>query len=188
MQVTSHFFAASLKKTLFVDLFVELQTYLNDNSIENCISIQNLLSLHITLYYFQKELSEAELLKITEHINALRSGSKPKIVVDTYNFFKRKEQDYLCYLAPTGYSELEDINNKFRATFPNDVPDNTHSFVPHITLFKVNDYDIFSRYKKDILDIFEKNLNLIKNEDAFLDFNLYAVNSKFTPQIQIVIY
>jgi lipopolysaccharide biosynthesis glycosyltransferase len=71
MQTTSHFVGIELNPELFSDLFVNLYSYLKKNSIENILTFQNILSIHITLYYLEANLSKTEKQKIQEKIDNL---------------------------------------------------------------------------------------------------------------------
>lgn len=188
MQITSHFVGVTLNKLLFGDLFVDLQAYLKMHSVENCIALQNPLSPHITLYYLPKDLTETEIIKIKDVISTIRSATKLNLYIDGFDYFKKNEEEYLCYLYPSEHIELEQINRDFREAFPNTVLDNTHSFIPHISLFKIKDFGTFINHKPSIEEILEKHLSYIQNTNSFTEFNLYSVNSHFEPQIQIIMY
>ena len=56
MKITSHFIGIKINSRAFVDLFVKLQQYLRDNNAEQVIELQDIHSLHVTLYYLQKEI------------------------------------------------------------------------------------------------------------------------------------
>ncbi len=81
------------------------------------------------------------------------------------------------------------INSHFSDEFGyNDVIENGWKYVPHMTLFKILDQKKFKNYKSGIEEIV--NLWLKDNllEDFFYGFGLFLVNSKFRPEIQILIY
>ncbi|MDQ3239747.1 MAG: AKAP7 2'5' RNA ligase-like domain-containing protein [bacterium] len=187
MEITSHFVGVSLNNLLFADLFVDLQTYLKNNSIEECLTLQNPLSLHITLYYFPKDIVKVEMTNIKEIIKAISHTTRPEIQINGFNYFKQGEQAYLCYLSPLHCEKLQDINDKFRGSFANTVTNNTHSYAPHITFFHINNYNIFTIHKAKLESIMGLHLIKIQKENVFTGFNLYAVNSYYEPQIQIVI-
>lgn len=64
MNLTSHFLGITLENKIFNELFSSLKEYLAENNIKNIIELQNLSSLHITLYYFGKKLDSQILANI----------------------------------------------------------------------------------------------------------------------------
>ncbi|MDR3150527.1 MAG: hypothetical protein LBU14_02690 [Candidatus Peribacteria bacterium] len=60
-----------LKSEYFSDLFVKIFQYLEENNIENTLTFQNILSIHITLYYFGANLSKLDITEIQEKIDNL---------------------------------------------------------------------------------------------------------------------
>lgn len=60
MQTTSHFIGIALDSSKLTDLFVDLQKYFRSHDVEGAIELQNILSLHITLYYLESSLAEDE--------------------------------------------------------------------------------------------------------------------------------
>lgn len=68
MQTTSHFIGVTVGSTQFADLFVALQTYCTDHQICGAVEFQNVLSLHIALYYLGQTLSVAQKAQIAADI------------------------------------------------------------------------------------------------------------------------
>ena len=188
MLVTSHFVAVSLKSSLLVDLFVELQTYLEKNAALSCIRFQNLLSLHISLYYLPGKLSTSLFSEICKSVDYLRSCPKLDINIGGLSYFKCNENDVLCYLKIAESGLLDCINDDFRGRFPNGVEDNQFTFVPHVSFFEIIDSAVFISHKTKIEEIIYKHLMVISKFNAFIDYNLYAVNSNYSPQIQVIVY
>lgn len=187
MKLTSHFLAASLNPLLFADLFVKLHQYLEKNSDEDCVEFQNPLSVHLTLYYFPKEIDLQKMLAIKEMVEKLRKIKKLEINIKETRVFKKADQEYLYYLCPAENQELGKINDQFRMEFPNDLPENKYSFTPHVTLFRIIDAKVFSKHRAELNKIINKYLVNLSGDNAFVDFNLYAVNSEFSPQIQVIL-
>lgn len=101
------------------------------------------------------------------------------------NIFEKK----IAYISYDNFENLEKINNFLKSKFIdyNSIIDNSYShFIPHTTLFKIKDYPKFLLYKNDIENIVVKNIEKIQNYDFIENFHLYAVNSTFTPELQVI--
>ncbi len=183
---TSHFVWIKLKSEIFSDLYREIWIYLKENDIEDIISFQNILSIHITLYYFEKDLDSKTVFEIKNIINSIFLSD---IFVWGLQYFYRNEKEYLCYLSSQTVDNLENIRNIFHEKFQrNDIEDNTFSFIPHITFFKILNYEIFFIHKNSIEKIIIDELEKIKNINISSDnIHFYKVNSEFKEEIQIKI-
>jgi hypothetical protein len=71
METTSHFVGIELNPEYFSDLFVNLYQYLKKNNVTEILTFQNLLSLHITLYYFEADLNKTDIEKIKAKIEEI---------------------------------------------------------------------------------------------------------------------
>lgn len=187
MNITSHFIGISLDSSVFVDLFVELQKYVKKNNIEGAIELQNPLSVHITLCYLDD--SEGLYSKLKEEINKLNDFyGDIQIKIKGFDIFKRDGLNYIYYLYPFKQQALVDINHKLKQSYPNEIVDNNYPFNPHMTLFKIRKYQTYVSHKESIEAVIRRYLKIIQEKNVFKRFNLYAVNSEFSPQIQITIY
>ncbi|MDD2483053.1 MAG: 2'-5' RNA ligase family protein [Candidatus Shapirobacteria bacterium] len=188
MKTTSHFLGITLNNKLFLGLFNSLQKYLNENNIENAIELQNINNLHITLYYFGEKIDSKTLLKVKDDLLKLNKIIFP-IYIDKFNFFEKERQIYLGYLSPSKNKKIKEINSKLKSNYISDVPDNDYSrYIPHVTLFKIRDFDLYQKHSEKILKIINFNLKKIKINDSFKEINLYAVDSSFSPEKQVVVY
>lgn len=188
MEITSHFLGITLDTELFVDLFTELQIYLNNNSISSCLEFVNPLSLHLTLYYFGDKFISSDYKKIKKNIFLLNKKFKNlSLSLDSYGVFQKNEVDCLYYLYPSFYVKFKKINDYYRKNFANSIIDNTQDFIPHITLFKILDQKNYLKHKEKIISVIDKHISIINNKNAFRSINLYCVNSKFSPQIQVIL-
>lgn len=183
---TSHFVWIELKSEVFSDLYREVWIYLKENDIEDIISFQNILSIHITLYYFEKDLCENDIKAIK---NTSSSFVLNDISISGYTYFYRNEKEYLCYLWSQTVDNLENIRNIFHERYQrNDIEENTFSFIPHITFFKIQDFEVFTLHKDNIENIITSELEKIWNQNiSSQNIYLYKVNSKFKEEIQIKI-
>jgi len=144
---------------LFSDLYVKVFSYLQENKIENIVFFQNILSLHITLYYFEKDLCKNDIKAIK---NISSSFVLNDISVLGYTYFYRNQKEYLCYFSSQTSDNLENIRNIFHEKFQrNDIEDNSFSFIPHITFFKILDIKIFALHKDRIEKIIKRELKNI---------------------------
>ncbi|MFA7676424.1 MAG: 2'-5' RNA ligase family protein [Candidatus Shapirobacteria bacterium] len=144
--------------------------------------------MHITLYYFGKKFEIKTLLKIKNDLLKLNKKIFP-VYIDKFNFFEKEKQTYLYYLYPSKDKKLKNVNSKLKLNYINDVPDNDYSkYIPHMTLFKIRNFEVYKKYNEEILKIITSNLGEIKKNNSFKEINLYAVDSKFSPEKQIVVY
>lgn len=182
---TSQFIWLKLKVEYFTNIFIEIKKLLWDKEKE-ILEFQNPLSLHITVYYLPWKTTEIEEKEIKDIIEKF-SQQKIKISMKKLEYFWKK----IAYISYDNFENLEKINNFLKSKFIdyNSIVDNSYSrFIPHTTLFKIKDYWKFLLYKNDIENIIEKNIEKIQNYDFIENFYLYAVNSTFTPELQVIIY
>ncbi len=186
MQITSHFVWIELKYELFSDLFVAIYKYFKKNKIESIWNFQNPLSLHITLYYFEENLSELDKSKINKEI--LKLNLEDNIFIDWFDyFFNSKWNRNVLFIKPKTDLNLKQYNNNFNKIFNrNFIKDNNFNFLPHITFLIIKNKLIFEKHRKNIENIINNELAKIKdinlnNKRCFL----YKVNSWFKEEIQI---
>ncbi|MBP7057248.1 2'-5' RNA ligase family protein [Candidatus Gracilibacteria bacterium] len=184
MHITSHFLAVSLDVSYFADLLVALQTFCREREIESCLELQNPLSLHVTLYYLPEALSADDLAAIR---SSLVTFSTPQVFISGVSFFQRDGQDYLCYLAPRPNNQLDQVNQYFRTHYPNQVEKNNYGYVPHMTLFTVKDPVRFTPHADQIMLLVREHVQKIRDVDVSRTIDIYAVNSAFSPQIQLIV-
>lgn len=187
MPITSHFIGITLKSELFVDLFKDLKKYFNKNNLSNIVVLQNLESVHLTLYYLDKSLDEKSLSNIKSDIKNLNQKPLEFSIIDAVSF-QGDSTTCLVYLPPTKQEEMLLINDMFKTKYPNDVVDNKWVYMPHITLFKVKNLEIFSKYESEIIDLVLQCLKKIKSINVSKSFNLYSVDSNISPEKQTIVY
>lgn len=183
MKPTSHFLGICLKSNPYKKLFIELQEYFRKNKIIDAIEMQNILSLHITLYYLGPNINPIK----TSLANNLSTLRKNKLVIYAVNhaYFPKKAKNTICHLVPSNMEIMEKLNIKIdRKYHLHKIVENTYSFVPHITVFRIIDHERFNTHKKNIDEIINKFLSKNKKVNTFNGFYLYEVNSKFKPEIQ----
>lgn len=188
MQPTSHFLATSLQTAVFTDLLVSLQRFCKEQRIEDCIELQNPLSLHITIYYLDAELTDYEHATIPILLNKWRSTySNSSVRIGGHNFFFVNEQPHFCFLVPRSTCDLGMIHNECAALMPNVLPKNQFTYTPHITLFTVKDFLRYAAHSQAIEKILNEHIQVMSDIDVFANFHLYAVDSNYSPQIQIAV-
>lgn len=183
-QITSHFVGISLQSEKFAYIFVEIKTLLWENS-QNIIEFYNPLSLHITLYYFPNELSNRDLNTIEKIISEI-DVTKIHIKFWWVEYF----WDKIAYIWYQNIQALNQINQIFKQIFIeyNTILDNSYEkFIPHTTLFKIKNHTLYWKYKDKIETIIRKNLEKNDCEKSMDTIFLYAVNSNFSPELQIKI-
>lgn len=187
MQTTSHFIAIELNSKYFSDIFVKLYHYLKENSIEKYFIFQNPLSVHITLYYLEKDISEWQRMEIKKFLKNFDVNED--IFLSGFKYFYRNEKRFLLYLKPKSNIHFENFRNIFHKKFQkNEIEDNNFPFVSHITFFKILPewQEIFENHRKNI----EKNISEEIGKLQWKNVNsgkmyLYAVNSTFKEEIQV---
>lgn len=180
---TSQFIWLKLNSQYFANIFIEIKELLGSNE-NNILELQNPLSLHITVYYLPANIPDNELYTIKEAILKL-SPTKIKLTLSGISYFWKT----IGHIGYKDFEKLENINQMFKSKFPtyNTIIDNAYpTYIPHTTLFKIKDYSKFLLYKKDIEDIITKNIEYIKTKDFIDTLHLYAVNSTFSPELQII--
>lgn len=189
MNITSHFIGIKINSRTFVDLVVKLQQYLKDSNAEQAIELQDIHSLHVSLYYLQKEISSQERNNIKKTIATFTKSHKDFVLTsDHVDYFKKAETDYLCYITCSQVRKLSALNNQLANEYKKDqIPDNQYAYIPHISLFRVRNHKLFITHKDNIDNIIEQILYDINNENLFKGFYLFEVNSKFHPEIQFIV-
>lgn len=72
--------------------------------------------------------------------------------------------------------------------YVSEVADNEYSkYIPHITLFKIKDPNFPKKHIDYIVSIIDKYLKQTKEKDVFQQFNLYSVDSNYSPEKQEVV-
>lgn len=190
METTSHFLGINLNNKLFAGLFKSLQKYLKENNIEDAISLQNLSSLHITIYYFGENLDDATLSNLKNDLLTLNKKENLfPIFIDEVNFFMQEGQNRLCYLYPSKDRKIVEINSILKPKYLNKIVDNNYpKYIPHITIFKIKNFDLYQKHQENILAIIKHYLKGIRRDNAFKSFNLFSVNSTLSPEKYTIIF
>ena len=101
-------------------------------------------------------------------------------------YFKKNNSFMIGYLDCTNKELIRKLHTELASKCKQtEVLDNKFPYLPHITLFKIKDY-IIHKYKDKIEAIIKKHINSLSEMNVFSGFNLYCVNSKFHPEIQII--
>ena len=186
MKTTSHFIWIQLKSEIFSDIFSAVYLYLEQNNIQDSIIFQNPLSVHITLYYLEKNIDKITIEEIKKYIQ--KFDIKNSITISWYDYFLNWEWNKsIFYFRTKTNVALEKYRNDLHKKYNRDyVEDNNFIFSPHITFLRIQDNKIFEEHRKNIENIIDKQLQKIND----LDINtknifLYAVNSQFKEEIQI---
>jgi 2'-5' RNA ligase len=190
METTSHFLGVTLKKEVFSDLINSLWEYQKENMIQEIIEIQDLDSLHITLYYLGRKLDLRTLEKIKEDLVELNKIENLfPIYIDKMGYFKTEKQNNLAYLYPSDGVKLENINLELKGKYVNEIIDNNYpTYIPHMTLFKINKLKQYTKHSKNIELIVNSELKKICKINVFEKINLYMVDSNFSPEKQTVVF
>lgn len=185
---TSHFIGFKLDSEVFVDLYVRLQQFLHENNLRECIEMQNVLSLHTTLYYFESDIPAKDLTALKDFAAAHRDkGHKYTISINGFEYFKGDGKEVLLYVKPENES-LGILHKQLAAQFQRDtIVDNQHAFIPHVTLFKIIDLNTYQKYRPQFEKIVHQCLEEIGSMDVCEDMHFFAVYSQAKPEIQIAL-
>ena len=184
MNFTSHFVWISLKVELFENIFKRIKNIFWEN-LHKIIELQNMDSLHITLYYLPKKLKNSDFQKIEKIIS--------EIDIDFWKINVRKLKYFwkdIAYLSFKNTEQLEEINNIFKNNFLkyNKIIDNSYNnFIAHTTIFKIKNDKKYLEYKPKIEKIFSEEILKLKEKNIFWDIHIYAVNSNISPELQKII-
>ena len=189
MEVTSHFIGIKINNKVFGNLFTALQQYCKDNQIESTITLQDIHSLHVTLYYLPKEISSQELDIIKTSINTLNNLEKEFILTPTQiRYFKKDKKEFLAYIECFQNDKLKKFNLELADQYnKNQIPDNQYMYIPHISLFQINAYEQFMKHKDHIGNIVRQSLKEMIGENLFQGFYLFEVNGTSHPEMQRVV-
>lgn len=189
MNITSHFIGIKINSRAFIDLFVQLQQYLRDNDAEQAIELQDIHSLHVSLYYLQKEISPKERNNTKNTIVGLTKTHKKFVLTsNSIAYFKKAETDFLGYIECSQVQQLTDLNIKLAKKYKKvQILENQYTYIPHISLFRVINHKLFVSHKESINNIIKQQLNIINKENLFQGFYLFEVSSKFHPEIQLIV-
>ena len=188
MKTTSHFIWIDIKSELLSDLFSEVYLYLKQHNVESILSFQNPLSIHITLYYLEKDISKNTKKEIVDFIKDFEISES--IFISWFDYFTRwKDSKYLLYLIPKNKSDLKYFRDKIDAIYDRKyILDNSYDFISHISFFKILNPGLFEKHREDIEKIIKKEIKKLENIDVnSREVFLYAVNSDFKEEIQLKI-
>jgi 2'-5' RNA ligase len=186
MRVTSHFIGVHLSSNRFADLFVDLQRYFRSHGLEDAVEFQNILSLHITLHYLGASITDSEKARILEDIASLSSDRTPTLSGLTSGYFGDLGSERVCYLGCKQNDELEGINRFFAEKYNySGIPENQLKFVPHISLFRINDPDLYAPHRAKVDVLINSSMRAIDYGSLADGIRLFQVSSLFHPEIQI---
>ncbi len=188
MKKTSQFIAIEINPKLFSNIFSTVYWYLKDNNILEYFIFQNILSLHITLYYLPENITNNQEKLLFKDIENTKISSE--IFSENIWYFRNNQNNYShLYFAVKTQNNLpkifSDFHNKYNFS---KIHENNLEYTAHINFLKILDSKIFLEHQKNIEKIIFSELNEIKNKNiSHGNVSLYAVNSHFWNEIQIKI-
>lgn len=187
-KLTSIFIGILLDKSAFFNLFAQLNEYLKKNNLLSSIILQDVNSLHLTLYYLDNHLLKEEQEKVQLLIGRLRKNLQNlKLNITSFNYFYDQGKQSLCYFECNNDKRLTAVNKILKSNLPNSVLENTYNFVPHITLFKIKGYSFFKKHKKNLEKILVDFSKEIGNGNIFKSVDIFKVDSTKEPELQILL-
>ncbi len=188
MKKTSHFIAIEIKPELFSNIFSAIYWHLKDNNILEYFIFQNILSLHITLYYLPENITNTQEKSLVKDIKNTQISYE--IFSENIWYFRNNKNNYShLYFAVKTQNNLSKIFSDFHNTYNfAEIHENNLEYTAHINFLKILDSKIFLKHQKNIEKIIFSELNKIKNINiSHWNISLYAVNSHFWNEIQIKI-
>jgi 2'-5' RNA ligase len=187
MQVTSHFIGISVDSGSFADVFINMQKYFEDHDLQHAVELQNILSLHITLYYLGSSISEAEKTQILNDISEVSSQHGILTISQLKShYFGDPGKEQVCYLGGPQNKTLEAMNKFFAKKYNHSqIPENQLAFVPHISIFRINNAQAYAPHKAEVDALLHKNMQSIDHHSLLKNVRLFQVCSLFHPEIQI---
>lgn len=185
MNITSHFIGIELENELFNDLFDTLDKYLHDNDIWDAIVLQDRKSLHITLYYLEKDL-ESELIEDIKKRTQLCDVSS-NIYVDWCDYFYRNENKYVLFANIKTDIDVKAIRNMFHNIYLRDfIEENCFDFHAHMTIWKITNPWIFEKHRNSIEKIILGEFWNLENININTgNVCIYSVDSTKSPELQV---
>lgn len=188
MRATSHFVGLSLDSSRFVELFVDLQRYFKAHGLEGALELQNILSLHISLYYLESSISKKDQMQIMQDITQLSLDGAVGVAQMEAAHFGEPGKERICYLSCPVDVRLKEINQFFVKKYNYaQVPENQQAFVPHVSLFRINDPIAYTPHKKEINELINGATASIHYDGLIECLYLFQANSLFHPEVQIPI-
>ena len=187
MTPTSHFLAITLNPQPLNPLFTDLQIYLADHQLQKSLTLPNLDSLHITLYYLDKSLMPSDLAKIKNFLRYARQDfANTSIAIDSLQYFRAGDEYRLAYFAPTSSIDLHQLNRDLSSILHHDsITDNSYPYTPHVSLLSIHGSNIYAAHQSDISNIINSHLPKLKTPNLFAGFHLYQVDSIAHPELQV---
>ena len=188
MQTTSHFIGISLDSSKFTDLFVDLQKYFRSHDLDGATELQNILSLHVTLYYLESSLAENEKVQLLQDASEISSDGALSIYGLKGSYFGEPGKERVCYIGCAENEKFKEINQFFAKKYGySQIPENQLAFVPHISLFRINNPDTYAPHKAEVDALISKAVRTIDQDYLLQGVHLYQVSSLFYPEVQIPI-
>jgi 2'-5' RNA ligase len=187
MRTTSHFVGALVSSEQFVDLFVKLQGYFKDHKLDDVVELQGILSLHITLYYLGDHLDVNEKNRLID--DAVRLSPSPSAIPTLeVGYFGKPAKPRVCYVGCPPNAKLSEINQFFTTKYDHaNITENQLEFVPHISLFRISDPNIYEPHRIAVDKLISDALQTIEYGNLIEGTYLFQVNSLFHPEIQVAI-
>ena len=186
MRTTSHFVGIAVDSAQFADLFVELQKYFIGHDISHAIELQNILSLHVTLYYLPAILHQTGKTEILKDLFELSSSKEFTISSLQGKYFGEPGKGRVGYIGCESNETFNTINLFFAEKYKHTgISENALAFVPHISLFRILDSEAFAPHKAEVDVIIDASIPSINVDTVLGGLRLFQVNSDFRPEIQI---
>jgi 2'-5' RNA ligase len=167
-------------------LLVDLQGYFRSHNLEPTVELQNILSLHITLYYLGASVTDVEKTRILKDIADVSSRQNLALSGLSTGYFGDPGAERVCYLGCPQNDELDEINRFFAEKYNySKIPENLLKFVPHVSLFRISDPKLYAPHKAEVDALISKNIRTIDYGSLVEGIHLFEVNSLFHPEVQI---
>lgn len=189
MNISSHFIGVCIDDKYVSAMITELGAYIREHSLVDAIVVQDIRSLHITLYYLDASLKSGDLEDIkADCYNLTAHGYGIAEAPFVVKYFGEAGGERVCYLRPNNVDMLTKCNEILASKYRFDkIAENMLAFVPHITLFRIVDPKRFASHKIKLEMIIDQYLGYLSASNCAGKIQLYAVDSSVSPELQIPI-
>lgn len=103
--------------------------------------------------------------------------------------FGGEDDPKVYFLSPDQIDELAIFQKLFLEGYPDlkDFAENTLDFIPHMTLFRVMDRELFLEKREEVASFLNEKCQEISQNKYPLSLHVFSVYSQFHPEIQIQI-
>ncbi len=179
---TSHFLGFPISSSCLEDIFLQLGKILWKNN--EIVEFQNILSLHISIWYFPETFPDTIE-------NSLKNFPEKEISfsLSGCGTFGKPGDPKVYFLTPTPQNTSIEYNSILLDVYPElrNFWENHLSFVPHMTLFRILNREKFLEKRWEVERYLQTELINISKILFSSSLSVFAVDSRVQPELQVLI-